>query len=213
MNKRIVASFIMIAVLYAFAWAQKEPSRRLSIQPESKLWLEGGSTLHDYRCESSQILGTIEADSVQLELQLLNGAAFFHKVEIIIPVKSIHSGSDKMDENMYEALKAGKYPEIKFTLLESNIVSDSSGHHEGYVMKTKGKLMIAGKENLIDMSVQFLKNKSIRVKGWKELFMTHFDVEPPTLMFGVLKTDNRVVIHFDLLLSPQNEQSIKNQEL
>ncbi len=208
-NKRNVPSFISIIFLCTLALAQTGPSRRLFIQPESKLWLEGKSTLHDYSFSNSEITGTIELDSSYYTTKDLTEIKnLFSQVEIVIPVKKIRSENEKMNENMYEALKAEEHPNILFRLIESGIVSDSSRGNQGPEIKIKGKLSVAGKENIIEMNVTLAKgeNGSLGVRGSKELLMTDFNIDPPSFMLGILKTDNRVVVKFDLLLSTQKNK-------
>lgn len=208
-NKRNVPSFISIIFLCTLALAQTGPSRPLFIQPESKLWLEGKSTLHDYSFSNSEITGTIELDSSYYTTKDLTEIKnLFSQVEIVIPVKKIRSENEKMNENMYEALKAEEHPNILFRLIESGIVSDSSRRNQGPEIKIKGKLSVAGKENIIEMNVTLAKgeNGSLGVRGSKELLMTDFNIDPPSFMLGILKTDNRVVVKFDLLLSTQKNK-------
>src|SRR5690606_41199144 len=37
----------------------------LVIQPESRLWIEGTSTVRDYRCEATRIDGAVELDAAE----------------------------------------------------------------------------------------------------------------------------------------------------
>ena len=201
----MVLSIATALLLYSASSAQPHPMVRFSIQPESKLWFDGKSTFHDYSCKTSRIDGAIKVDSARAKNVTKDGTTFFDTVEITIPVKSIQSGSDKLDKNMYESLKADANPEITYTLSESSVIPDSSNRNDNFMIKTKGKLKVAGKENLIEMNLRVTKNQngSIGLTGRKEILMTDFYIEPPTFMLFV-KTDNRVVVHFDILLNPQN---------
>jgi polyisoprenoid-binding protein YceI len=168
------------------------PNSQMAIQPPSNLVLKGTSTLHDFECKTTAIHGTVEMD------QNLDSIT---NVDISIPVKSIHSESSSMDDNMYESLKADDYPEIEFLLTPpdstttNSMVTDSTA-------KLYGILTIAGKQKKIDLDISFHKKEGriVEVRGDKKLLMTDFGIKPPTFMLGVLKTGNEVTVEFDLLL-------------
>lgn len=207
MISRPILTIIGLLYLCGVVTAQPDTTITLFIQAGSKLWFEGTSTLHDFACTTSTIQGAIGVDTVQLVEGFSNETPFFSKVKIMIPVQSITSGNGSLDENMYEALKAEEHPYIKFFLLEALKISESKKEKDGFEIETKGSLTVAGKEQVIDMTVLLAKKNdgSINVRGTKDLFMTDFDVEPPSFMLGVLKTGNKVVVHFDLMLSKRNQ--------
>jgi polyisoprenoid-binding protein YceI len=165
----------------------------MAIQPSSYLVLKGTSTLHDFECKTTTIQGTIEMDP-RLES--------FTNADITIPVKNIHSESSSMDDNMYEALKTDKNPDIRFSLLYPDTVTDLNPVHADSTLKLRGTLAVAGKEKKIDLEVVVRKKENgiVMVHGKMELLMTDYGVEPPTFMLGILKTGNEVVIEFDLEL-------------
>ena len=204
MNRLTLLIVICFFCVIMPSFAQSSAHGQLYIQHESKLWLEGTSTLHDYSSKATKIVGTIEMDSLSAEMKFKNMESVLSKAEIIIPIKSMHSESEKMDNNMYEALKADDHPEILYKFMQDSIISDSN--KDSLILKAIGKLTVAGKENTTEMKVTLTKNNdgSIRVTGAKELFMTDFGVDPPSFMLGVLKTNNRVIVKFDLLLRSQN---------
>jgi polyisoprenoid-binding protein YceI len=176
-----------------FSAAFGGPTSQMVVQSPSYLALKGTSTLHDYECKTSSIQGTIEMDP---------GLDSFTNVEIYIPVKSIHSESSSMDENMYESLKADENPDIRFSLLKADSMGDTKTTRTDSTFKLYGKLTVAGKEKTIDLEVVVQKkgNKIIGVHGSKKLLMTDFGIKPPTFMLGVLRTGNEVTIEFDLQL-------------
>jgi polyisoprenoid-binding protein YceI len=105
-----------------------------------------------------------------------------------------------MDENMYEALKAEEYANIKFSLLHSDNTGEANLIHSDSTLQLQGTLTIAGKEQLIDLPIKVIKNKKgiITVRGKKTLFMTDYGIKPPTFMLGILKTGNEVAVEFEV---------------
>jgi len=199
MNKRSICIAVIILFMAGFSEAQTGNRTQLSMQPESKLWLEGTSTMHEYSARASQLLGTIVVDSMLFVEGEVDSSKLFQQVEVTIPVKMMLSGNEKLDNNMYGALKVEDHPTITYQMTRDSIISVSK---DSITVRTTGKLAVAGKEKVIDMLVTILKNpdSTLSIKGSKELLMTEFNIEPPSMMFGLLKTDNKVVIHFALLV-------------
>jgi polyisoprenoid-binding protein YceI len=129
-------------------------------------------------------------------------------IELSIPVASMRSGKDGLDRNMQKALKADLHPLIRFRLAryEASAMADSvaiDGH---------GALTVAGVEQAIDLrAVAHRAAEGIVLEGSVPLRMSAFGVKPPTMMLGTLRTDDRVVIHYRLVLAVQMAAG-RNQE-
>ncbi len=192
--KTITSNILLfLASLFFLAWSQAVSDVPLSIKSGS-VKLSGGSTLHDWSASTSNISGTFEVDAGQFDKPVSEMTSLFKKTEVRIPVTSLHSGTKGLDENMYEALKSGQYSNIKYSLLESSV---SGGN-----MWIKGNLTIAGVQKTIEMNVKINKdnNGNLKISGTKDLYMTDFGIEPPSVMFGTIKADNQVTISFNLTL-------------
>jgi len=50
----------------------------------------------------------------------------------------------------------------------------------------------------------FLDDGRIRVTGKKEIKMTDYDVEPPTGLFGLVRAEDELTVHFDLYVLEEN---------
>jgi len=192
---------ILTLLLNISTWGQSGKQIPLILQPDTRVWLEGTSTMHDYRANASRILGTVIADSAIFGEWKRNSSRLLHKVEMIIPVKSLLSGDEKLDENMYDALKADDHENITYRMSNASVAFAGG---DTATLRTVGTLSVGGKEKESEMSVTLLRHEDgiLRIKGNTDLLMTDFDIDPPTFMF-VLTTDNKVKISFDLLLQPQ----------
>jgi hypothetical protein len=45
----------------------------------------------------------------------------------------------------------------------------------------------------------FLNDGRLRAMGSKAIKMTDYNVEPPTAMLGLVKAENELTVHFDLI--------------
>jgi polyisoprenoid-binding protein YceI len=106
-----------------------------------------------------------------------------------------------MDNNMYKALKATQFTTIDFRLTTYDAALES-GDPSQVVVKAQGTLTIAGtaKPVTVELTAKRLPNGTFKLEGSRDLLMTDFNVAPPRLMMGAVKTDNKVVVRFDLLM-------------
>jgi polyisoprenoid-binding protein YceI len=163
----------------------------------SKLVVEGTSTVHDWEVEATDF-------SAETLLRLdENAVSHIEHVEFNTPAESLKSGKRLMDNKTHEALKANKFPEIKFTLNGTEAIKLS-----GEQATVGGLLTIAGKTREVQMTVDMdMKNEqTIGVSGQVPVKMSDFGIDPPTAMMGTIKTGNDVTVKFDLEFRKSSDQ-------
>lgn len=168
-----------------------------------KLKLYGTSTLHDWEMDAtrangeSQLIFNTENES---ELTSMKSLTF------ILEVKNLKSDNSSLDKNAYKALKADKYKTISYKLTSSK----ESPEKGGYLLKTRGKLTIAGttKDVAMDIHLVTSENNTITYKGSYQLNMTDYSVEPPSFMLGAMKTGNALKLEFEVKYIKQNEGNL-----
>lgn len=188
----------------------------LVLQPQSKLWLEGDSTLHRYASMATQIsfFAEISSAGVKGELPGTEEAVkrgLVRGLRVMIPISGLKSGKSGLDENLRRALKSGEHPEISFSMagyrLEGAFPQDR--------VTAWGALSVAGVEKDVALraSIQWRDGLAV-IDGEHSLLMTDFGVKPPKLMLGALRTDDRVIIKFHLELgqSMGEPETIKGKE-
>jgi len=179
-----------------------------------KMRMEGTSNIHDWQVEGSIIGGYLE---VAPEFPVEPGqAATPGKVEArgeaYIPVRSLFSiekdgkkYSDKMDEVMYEKMKAQENPRIVFKLAELVLKEPAKSKDAPYVFEAKGDLSLAGVTKTITMPINVtpLGEKKIKITGTTTVKMTDFKIEPPApkLALGMIKTGDDVKLIFQWMIA------------
>lgn len=191
----------IIATLAITGTAGAQGTVSLSARPDSKLWIEGTSSLHDWSCKAT----SIEA-GLQLSADYASSDVFaksLQKVSVKVPVANLKCGHGGMDKNMYKALKADDAPAIHYILASFQVIPGST--KDDVTVKTVGTLTIAGQEKSIDMSVAAHRaaDGTIRASGSLPILMTDYGVKPPTAMLGAVKTGNQVTVKFELFVAPQ----------
>ena len=171
------------------------------IVSRSSLEVTGTSTLHDWEMKSDKITGQstfIMKDEALTDVKDLR---------ITVPAKNLKSGKDAMDNNAYKSLKTDKNPSITFQ--STRVVGIEKAGNE-YIANVEGKLSIAGVTKTVTMKATCAVNagSGVHCKGEYALKMTDFKVEPPTFMFGSIKTGDEIKVHFDVTFSSNSIVSI-----
>ena len=111
-----------------------------------------------------------------------------------------------MNEDFYEALHGDKHHEIIYELLDASVVEEPSDSDGWYRMLVTGNLSIAGTTQRVEATVWGKRQEDgfFRVRGSKPLKMTSFGVSPPVALLGLIKADDRIEVHFNLLAAPDS---------
>lgn len=157
------------------------------------LKLKGTSTLHDWEMVSNYATGEaqfITRSGSPSELTSLKSLSF------VVKVKDLQSDNKGLNNNAYTALKSDEYKDIHYKLSSSTLVPEKGG----YLLKTKGKLTIAGitKDIVMDVHSVINANGTITCKGSYNLKMTDYQVKPPSFMMGMMKTGDVATVDFTI---------------
>ncbi|HYI08512.1 MAG TPA: YceI family protein [Thermoanaerobaculia bacterium] len=180
---------ILLLSLLGFALAAFAASaERFSSTTGSAVKIEGTSTIHAWTMEGATIQGEINSPTPDN----WNAPA---KAVVTIPVTSIKSEHTKMDKLMAEALKAKDHPQIRYEMLEATPQNATAG---AFVLKTRGRLTIAGVTKDVALDVQGVKGADGRytLTGTAPIKMTAYGIKPPTAMLNTIKTGDDVKVTF-----------------
>jgi polyisoprenoid-binding protein YceI len=195
----------LVVLLAASAVYAAENTLRYVSQPNSKLRIEGTSSIHDWTVETSVIGGFLEADA-GFANNVTPGAKLKPKVEVTIPVRQIKSDKKPMDNVMHEAMKEKQHRAIKYRLTEMSLQQQPSNPNGPYLFDTKGELTVSGVTRTNDMVVAMekLEGNKLKFTGTNSLKMTDFGIKPPApaLAFGLLKTGDDVKVVFEWITAP-----------
>ena len=160
-----------------------------------QITIDGTSNLHNWHQKVEKVSGK------GLVKQGLDKSLSIQTLNIMIEVKSIKGDGSVMDKKAYKALKADQFPDIAFVMTDP-LVNIPYGI-KAFSTTAKGQLTIAGKTKMIIMPVKITvsEDKKILVSGIQKIKMTEYGVDPPTAMFGMLKTGDTVTINFETTFS------------
>jgi len=156
--------------------------------------IDGTSNIHDWDMKSDKgaCLASYTIDDGGI-LTALNTLNFNLKAETL---KSDHTA---MDKNTYKAIGTGKYPNISFVSTSSSVKHNSGN---SYTLTSTGRLTISSVTKNVTLVANCTLGSDQLLKGTGSytLKMTDYNVTPPSIMFGAIKTGNVVTIKYDFSL-------------
>ncbi|SFA80760.1 YceI family protein [Algoriphagus aquimarinus] len=191
--KRYLFTKYLIPAVMLLMWFPSFGQQAYSLSSAQQFTVAGTSTIHDWEMVAK--VGSTGAAQLSLENGRLSKIT---SLNLVIPVKSLKSGKGSMDNNAYEALIEKKHPTIKFEMTECIAIT-------GNVVKTKGKLTIAGTSQIIPLEVTYsTSGNSIKFTGTHAILFSDFNIDAPTAVFGTIKTGNELTLVFETSFSPKN---------
>lgn len=192
---------IAIALMGAAAVAapEQEAARTPLGIGTARVTLSGTSNIHAYSASTTVVKVTRAAVAAGVagpdfweSIQKPGGLDAF---EISIPAASLSSPKEGLDKNMHKALKVKDHPDITFRL--ARLEPGAAG-----TLKGIGTLRIAGVEREVTLNLKTRRDgATLAVTGETALLMTDYGITPPKAMLGMLKTDPKVTVTFETLLT------------
>ena len=187
-------AFSTYVALGAIAGAQAPVAVR-----SARVTISGTSNVHAYTASTDTVTVTraqfvAAADGPDFWTNVLKPGAV-EAFEVAIPAATLTSPREGLDKNMHKALLVKEHQNITFRLLRFESRAGTDG------LRAIGVLNVAGVEREVGFDVTTgSKGSTLNVKGQVQLLMTDFGIKPPTAMLGMLKTDPKVAVAFEVVL-------------
>ena len=190
-----IRSFPALLVLTPAAFAVT--TSPIDLQPESRLWLSGTSTVRSFECSATEFDARVDA-SPNAVTSVLSGEKAVTAVELRVPTNRLDCKNGTMNEHMLKAIKAKENPAIVFKLASYDLAKAS----DAVRVTLNGTLTLGGVDKPITLTANATQGPSgaLRVAGTHQLRMKEWGLKPPTLMLGTMKVDERITIGFDFVL-------------
>ncbi len=150
----------------------------------------GSSTLHDWTVEAKQI------EDYPAEVKLADLDLTIEEFSFRVAVESMDGGrGPAMNGKIKKALLAEQQPYVNYQMKDPVSVTLVEGVEVPFT--AVGDLGIAGVSQTLDIEGgALLEDDKITFSGSKLMKMTDFGIEPPSAMFGQIKTGDDITVHF-----------------
>jgi hypothetical protein len=189
------AFFVSLAIVPAAAQDASTPL----VLSSAKVSIAGTSNIHEFTATTTDVrvtrlaLAAGSAGPGLLAAIVKPGAV--ESFEIAVRTAKLSSPKEGIDKNMHKALKATEFPDITFKLLRLEATPAAT-------LKAFGLLKIAGVEREIAFDLRTTAAPgSLTITGDVPLLMTQYGIAPPKAMLGMLKTDPKITVTFEVVLA------------
>lgn len=186
-------------ILFAVTGNLMAQSGNFVLLDKSTMQVDGTSTIHDW---------TVDAEEINLDAEFNTSAItgdsfdqqFVPSLTLNVPAKKLESGKGKMNRKMNDALKVDDHPNITFKLSSTELAENNSS---SFKLNATGDLTIAGVTKEVSLPVEgsMQDDGTYKFTGSYELNMEDYNVDPPSAMFGTIKSGENVTISFEFYVT------------
>lgn len=175
MKKALLIVFLVCATFVGFG------QDTYNLSSESKLTIDGTSTVHDWTVTANTMEGSVTAEG--------NSPREIDFQVTVADIKSERGAT--MDKKMHAALQKESHPKVVFNLKEvkneSTLVGTLTIGGNAQDVEVEGKIEASG--------------GNIRISGDHGIALKDFGIDPPTAMFGQVIVGDDVTVKFDLVFT------------
>ncbi|HET8656795.1 MAG TPA: YceI family protein [Longimicrobiaceae bacterium] len=196
MRTHLLAGALLFTLAAPAARAGTGPVEGLTVQPSSRLWVEGTSSVRSFKCTAKQFDAAIDAED-DAKTAVLAGTKAVRAVSVRVPVRSLDCGNGTMNEHMLKAIKAKENPEIAFQLISYELVRQG----EAESLKMTGTLSLGGAQRPVTLTGDVRSaDGALAVTGATVIKLSEYGLKAPSLMMGAMKVGDQVTVRYDLSL-------------
>ena len=187
-------AFALVPAIAAWTGAQYIAT----LQPASRLWVTGTSTVRDFTCNAKIVDAAAQTTSAEPAKDIMAGQKAVMTLDVKIRPENMDCANNTMNEHMRKALKADANPVIEFRLASYEMFAAG----DKVTGQLSGTLTLGGVEKSITLDAvgAATPDGALHVTGAYPLLMTDYGLKAPSLMMGAMKVNPKVNVNFDLLL-------------
>lgn len=205
----LILIFLMTLSFHQISEAQTSDSAgdgvtNTTLLDNSSMTIAGSSTLHSWTVEATEF--TVQFSIPENWFQSVDNwnGSDIDTLAVTVPVEHLDGGRNKMNRDLRDALRSEDHPQIRFIW---NNVMFTGQTDTGLSADVSGSVRIAGEQREIQFDADLRLNEwnQIVAKGSVPMNMTDYNIEPPTALFGVIRTDEEIELKFELYFGKGNQ--------
>jgi len=197
MKTNIKSTLLALAIVLPASGAWTVANEMLVLQPQSRLWIDGTSSIRSFSCKAAEVNAVVEGTGPNAIPQLLLADKGVKSVRVTVPAERLDCGNGTMNEHMRKAIKLSEFDSIEFRLTDYDVARNA----DGVSGTLNGTLLLGGVTKPVTLKADGKpEGGMLHITGSYDLDMTDYGLKPPTLMFGRIKVGRTVKVNYDLLL-------------
>ena len=176
MRTNIKSTLLALAILVPASGAWTVADEQLVLQPQSRIWIDGTSTIRSFTCKAIDVNAVVEASGPNAIPALFSGEKGVRTVQVTVPAERIDCGNGTMNGHMKKALKVDESPTITFNLTTYDVAKNP----DGIAGTINGTLDLGGVKKQIALQATGTSEGGVlHVTGAYDLRMTDYGLKPP----------------------------------
>lgn len=166
------------------------------ILESAELEISGNTNIADFKC---QLLELNSNDTISYVVDRNNNAKLFEGLEFKFGVTNFICDKSLMTTDLKASLKEKEFPHIVMKI--NKVTAESTYSQSGsQVVNAHITMRIAGYSEVEYIEHALLtKNKNyLTLTGTHNVLMSKFQIEPPTKLFGTVRTEDEIEIGFSI---------------
>lgn len=199
-TKKLISTLALLLLTVSATIGQ---DLQLNLQDSPNMHLYGEANIKSWDAAITEVNGSLTLQNMETITAENLTAEAFKNITLTIPVEQIEAESGGLTSNIHKYLKGDDYPNITFELNNvTNITEQADG---SLLINATGVITAAGAENPVEMQVTAnVNNNGIQFTGEQQLLMTDFGIDPPTAVFGTIRSRDEIRIEFDVTFNQVN---------
>ena len=194
-----VVMAVVVVLIAGFIPPSQEQRFQVSytIEPQSNLYIKGTTNINSFECVS---LDAFRVQHLKGTYDPSTRKATFSGATLKLQVKKLDCDNSKMNKDLCEALNEEVYPTIIVSLHAASLTSPSLGTSTTDIT-ADATLEISGVKRKVQFQTKGrrLADDAYQFTAEKTILMSDFGVDPPTALFGLIKVDDEIAIHLDIV--------------
>jgi polyisoprenoid-binding protein YceI len=190
----IIRALLLLGLTASHVVAQG-PQRTIpdGVVRQGKLSFDGRATTGNFTGTTTTLTGKLQGG----QLSQVRGW-------VEAPVHTLTTGNQRRDRDLNKSMESNKYPAIRFELTD---VAGTGAASDSVNLMLHGRFTIHGvtRDAIVPASVAF-HPEGIRVRGATPLNLKDYKIGGLSKALGILKMQEEIVIHVDLLFGPAPSQ-------
>lgn len=198
---------MLLGVLFLIAslvfLSNRFPTRngQFRIAPSSQLRLEGVTNINRFFCDCSD---TFPADTYELVQDDRPFLLKLKNTDFRLATAKLDCGRKVINNDLRKALKADEFPHIRIEV-ETIRLPENNGQisdTDWTTIPVKTQITIAGTRRPLHLQVaaKSLGHHTYQLRSETKVAMSDFGIDPPKPMLGMIKVEDVITIHFDLVV-------------
>lgn len=160
---------------------------------DTEVVVRGTSSLHDWEMKSETMMSEVVFNTGDEETP-----ESLESVVFTLEKNTLEADQSRLQRMAHEELDVQNHPQITFRSDRGNVERNG----DEYRVTATGDLTISGVTRQVSVQATCINTGDEMVcTGTRDLKMTDYDVDPPTLMLGTIRTHDDITVEFRIVYS------------